>query len=153
MIQYSGAWFFDKVSPWIKNNDINQWWARYLDAIEPPVEKDSDGNFIFPQITWRELKEKISALDWSPLLPGFTEAKTGRIVIWQMTSVFVLPGCQPNMPVDVNIMTREDFARIFGELETRETKPSEPGLTLENHDQRLRAVEATLAALTSTPEN
>jgi hypothetical protein len=113
-IQYSGAWFYAMVKPWVKPDYIFQWWARYMTAVQPAVPRNAQGNLIFPVSTWPVLMAKIAGMSWTPLTTGFTEAMTGRIVIWQVTSVFVLPGCPYNQPVDVNIMLRTDFERIFG---------------------------------------
>lgn len=113
-IQYSGAWFYGKVSPWVKPDYVDQWWARYMGSMYPAVSKDAQGNNIYPVSTWPDIKARIAQLNWTPLSTGYTEDMTGRVVIWQISSVFVLPGCPRNQPVDINIMLRTDFERIFG---------------------------------------
>jgi hypothetical protein len=147
-IQYSGAWFYAMVSPWIKPDYVFQWWARYLDSVYPPVTKNAQGNPIYPTSTWPELMSKISALGWTPLSAGLTEAMTGRIAIWQVTSVFVLPGCPYNQPVDVNVILRSDFERIFGMVSNPDPEPipaSPPGMVtvISKSGLNLRSVPST----------
>jgi hypothetical protein len=112
--QYSGAWFYNLVSPWVKPDYVEQWWARYLNSVYPTATINGVLTAIHPSITWEDLKVKLAALSWTPLVSAFTEAQTGRITIWQVCSSYVLPGCPAGQPVDVNLMTRADFTRIFG---------------------------------------
>ena len=137
-IQYSGSWFYLMVQPWVKPDYVFQWWARYLNSIQPAVTKDANGNNIYPMISWDGLKAKIAALDWTPLSLGYVETMTGHISIWQISSVWVLPGCQPNDPVDVNIIPRAEFDRIFG----TGAVVVPPVLTLQTLDVRVRRLEA-----------
>jgi hypothetical protein len=110
VLQYSGANYIRLAQPWI--TDVTQWWARYM--INGPTTKDANGNIIYPTITWPALKAKMAAMDWTPLVPSLTEAQTGRIQMWQVCSSWVLPGCPWNCPVDINLIRRDDFERIFG---------------------------------------
>lgn len=132
-MQYSGAWFYNIIQPWVKADWLFQWWARYMNSMYPPIPTDANGNPIYPVITWDAMKTKMAALDWTPLTTGYTESMTGHISVWQITSVYVLPGCQPNDPVDVNLIPRADFNAIFG-----------TPLTLESLDARLIVVEKKL---------
>jgi hypothetical protein len=113
-IQYSGAWFYNLVAPWVKPDYVNQWWARYMNSVYPTAVINGVLTATHPSITWEELKVKLAALSWTPLVTSLTEAQTGRIVIWQVASSYVLPGCPAGKPVDVNLMSRADFTRIFG---------------------------------------
>lgn len=102
VLLYSGYWFFTMLSPWPKAFD--QWWARYPYVIYPPENE---------MITWAQLREKLAALDsFSPL--GTYTIQPGHVAIWQCTSRYILPGGPADWPIDINLMPRVDFERIFG---------------------------------------
>jgi hypothetical protein len=109
VIIYTGAWVNQYVAYWPK---VDYWYARYLNAVHPTIPVDASGNRIYPVITWEDLKEKFANLPgWAPLVTG--QQAPGNIAIWQVTSSYVLPGSPYNTPMDVNLMTRVDFDRIF----------------------------------------
>jgi len=111
VVQYSGYGSYFLANPWVKS--VDQWWARYLYSVHPTELINGVLTATHPNITWEELKVKLAALNWTPLVTSLSEAQTGHIAIWQATSSYILPGCA-NHPVDVNLMPRADFTRIFG---------------------------------------
>ena len=117
VLNYSNANFFSQVSPWptaIDGRKVNQWWARYLNSMYPTATINGKLTAIHVACSWDELKTKISALSWTPLVSGLSETQTGHIAAWQVCSSFILPGCASGDPIDISIMPIEDHDRIFG---------------------------------------
>jgi hypothetical protein len=135
VIIYSGLWVAGIVGAWPW--EVEYWWARYPDAVHPVEIIDGKKTAVIQTITWEALKAKLSGLIWEPLVPGYTSP--GKIDIWQVTSSYVLPGCPPGDPVDINLMSRADFERIFGAPVVIIPPVT---LTLEGLDTRLKVVEA-----------
>jgi hypothetical protein len=102
VMNYSGAWFYTMLSPWPR--DFDQWWARYPYQLQPTP----------PQaISWDQLKVNLAALPaWNPL--GSYVMDPGKIVLWQCSSTYILPGGPKGWPIDINLMPRAEFERIFG---------------------------------------
>jgi hypothetical protein len=111
ILQYSGYGYYPLVKPWVKG--VRQWWARYLNSVAPPIPV-VNGIKQYPSISYAELDAKLSQLSWTPLVPALTEEMTGDIVAWQVTSRYHLPGFEYNSPVDVNLISNEDYADLFG---------------------------------------
>jgi hypothetical protein len=127
ILNYSNANFFSQVSPWpalIDGRKVDQWWARYLYSMHPTAVINGVLTAIHVPCTWDELKTKIKALSWTPLVPALSEIQTGHIAAWQVTSSFILPGCAQGDPMDISIMPKEDYERLFSALAPIVTPPA-----------------------------
>ncbi len=84
------------------------------------------------KITWEQMRSKLAALNSYDPLDGYT-IQPGKISIWQVCTAYQLPGGPIGWGLDVNLMPRTDFNRIFG-LE----------LTIEEKVNRLWAIHPEL---------
>ena len=140
--EYSGAGFMNLVSPWI--TDVPAWWARYLNAVHPVEVINGVPTAVHQSITWDQLRAKLAALDWTPLAGALTEAQTGHVIMWQVTSSYILPGSGGG-PIDVNLISNEDFAWLFG---APVVPPTPVYLTQADLDAALQPIRQTLTGLT-----
>lgn len=141
VMQYSGANSFKLVKPWIV--DISQWWARYMNVLSP---RDSTGKQIHMSISWDELRAKIATLTWSDVVIDWVAAQCPNllkyVVCWQVASAFILPGSNGN-PIDISIMTRAAFDRMFGALPI----PQPEYVTTDQLESRVAPIEAKMQLL------
>lgn len=95
VMDYSGGWCQEFLTLPVGED---YWWARYPGYLYPASTTP---------IEWAAFKNRLDDLAWEP------GSAPGKIVCWQCTADrYVLPGCA-GRAIDINLMPRADYERIF----------------------------------------
>lgn len=86
---YTGQGYEEMLDPWPAAPLY--WWSAYPFSIEPSSAAYA--------VTWEQLWTKLSALSWPPYNQGHC---AGKIAMWQVADVLIVPGC-PGHAMDVNL--------------------------------------------------